>query len=126
MKKYLATAIALITLSACGTKTVVVEKSPDTTKSPVVTNPPMSSEDIYIENVLSEYPGLLNKFGRQWIIDYATTTCDSIDQGMTLTDLLNMTTASGVDASMIGFLTGEAIRNFCPRNQWFIDAATNA
>lgn len=127
MKKVIAISLLSLSLGACGTRTVVVEKVSPTipqTEAPPITE--AYGVDNYIANVVARYPNLLNNLGRQWLINYANTTCDSIDSGMTLSDLADMSVSNNVDASMVGFLTGEAIRNFCPRNQWFIDAAANA
>jgi hypothetical protein len=84
---------------------------------------PSNGENIYIRNIVDQYPGLLNKFGKPWLIDFAKTVCTEIDNGMTINDLLDMSRTADADAETVGYLTGEAIRNFCPENQWFIDAA---
>lgn len=125
MKKLIIVLASSTLLIGCATKTVVVEKTtvPDTIPA---TDKTSYWEEKYISNVTKMYPNLINNLGRKWLIDYANTTCEEIDNGMTLVDLTEMTVNNNLDVEMIGFLTGEAIRNFCPRNQWFIDAAAQA
>jgi hypothetical protein len=123
MKKLLALSMGIIALSACGTRTVVVEQVIATTTTVYEPLQPSNGENIYIRNIVDQYPGLLNKFGKPWLIDFAKTVCTEIDNGMTINDLLDMSRTADADAETVGYLTGEAIRNFCPENQWFIDAA---
>lgn len=115
--------MGIIALSACGTRTVVVEQVIATTTTVYEPLQPSNGENIYIQNIVDQYPGLLNKFGKPWLIDFAKTVCTEIDNGMTINDLLDMSRTADADAETVGYLTGEAIRNFCPENQWFIDAA---
>jgi hypothetical protein len=125
MKKAIIALLASITLVGCGTtKTVVVERTvPET---PVTTPQAQYGTDNYIANISSEYPHLINNLGKPWLIDFAETVCSSIDDGATLSDFVKMSTQYNIDAGMLGFLLGESIRNFCPSNQWFIDAALAA
>lgn len=125
MKKLLAVSMGLIALSACGTRTVVVEQVIAPTTTAYEPLQPSNGENMYIQNIVNQYPGLLNKFGKPWLIDFAKTVCTEIDNGMTINDLLNMSSTANADSETVGYLTGEAIRNFCPENQWFIDAALN-
>lgn len=121
-------AVALISLSAitvgCGTRTVVVEKAPETTPAPVVTNPPVQTTPIqeYMDSVTAMYPSEVSRMGKKLITDFAYTVCDAIDQGLTVEGLATMAVQNGVDVEFIGFLTGSAIRYICPDNQWFIDS----
>ena len=118
--------IFIFALSACGTKTIVVEKSPDTTQEPVATNAPQSSgtlgEDAYIESVAGEYPEVMQAMGKKWVIEFGYIVCDSIDDGLTFDDLLAATLKTGADSGQIGFMTGAAIMTLCPENKWFIDS----
>lgn len=123
MKRFSLTVLALATLSACGTRTVIVEQVQATTTTQYIAPQQTATEDLYLNNVADMYPNLLNNLGKPWLINFATTICAEVNNGMTIKDLLNMTTQYDIDAEMVGFLTGEAIRNFCPENQWFIDAA---
>jgi len=123
MKKLLAISMSVIALSACGTRTVIVEQVQATTTTQYMAPQQTATEDLYLNNVAGMYPNLINNLGKPWLINFATTICAEVNNGMTIKDLLNMTTQYDIDAEMVGFLTGEAIRNFCPENQWFIDAA---
>ena len=127
MKKIaLATISAALLLSACGTKTVVVEVEATTTTTEYVAPEPQYGTENYISNVISLYPGLLNSMGRPKLIEFADLICQEIDNGLSFNGLAQMGIRSQIDLEMLGFLTGEAIRNFCPHNQWFIDSALNA
>lgn len=130
MKKIMTVCAISALLVGCGTKTVVVERTTTTDAGVQQTAPERNDTqygvDNYINNVVAKYPGLINSLGRNWLVQYANTTCESIDDGLTLTGLAEMALGYNLDVEMIGFLTGEAIRNFCPRNQWFIDAAAQA
>lgn len=122
--------VALISLSAimvgCGTKTVVVEKAPDTTPAPVITNPPPKASPIqeYMDSITVMYPSEVARMGEKLITDFAYTVCDAIDNGLTVEGLALMAMQNDVDVEFIGFLTGAAIRHICPDNQWFVDSIT--
>lgn len=122
MKKIFAiSAICLpLVLSSCGTKTIIVEATTTTTEAPAV-----SAEDAYFDVVLGSYPDVVNRNGRQWVIEFGNIVCDEIDNGMTLNQLLGMVGAD-VDGALVGFMVRHAIIELCPRNQWFLDAAANA
>ena len=123
MKKALAIALVGISLAGCGTKTIIVEA---TTTTVPVTQPPVSNEDTFFQNVMNNYPTLVANQGRAWVIDFGHTLCSEIDGGMTFGQLAQMGSSANVDLEMLGYITGEAIRNLCPRNQWFIDTASSA
>lgn len=122
MKKIIiSSAIAFsLVLSSCGTKTIIVEATTTTTTSPA-----KSAEDSYFDVVLDNYPDVVNRNGRQWVIEFGNITCGAIDDGMTLNQLLGMV-GSNVDGALVGFMVRHAILEICPRNQWFLDAASNA
>lgn len=123
MKKLLlaaAVAFPLILSSCGGTKTVIVEATTTTTEAPA-----RSAEDSYFDVVLENYPEVVNRNGRQWVIEFGNITCGAIDDGMTLNQLLGMV-GSNVDGALVGFMVRHAILEICPRNQWFLDAAAQA
>lgn len=124
MKKLaIITAVAIpMLLASCGTKTIVVEA---TTTTVEVTVPAASPEDVYFSIVLDNYPYIVNRNGRQWVVEFGNAACDAIDEGMTLEGLLNMLDAN-TDGELVGFMVRHAILELCPRNQWFLDAAANA
>ena len=126
MKKAIIIALAGISLAGCGTKTIVVQQTVPPKVSVPVTQAPMSDEDTFFQNVMNEYPTIVANAGRQWVIDLGNTLCDSIDEGMSFAGLAQMGSNANVDLEMLGYITGEAIRNLCPRNQWFIDSALSS
>jgi hypothetical protein len=60
------------------------------------------------------------------VLNLGLLTCETIDEGSTLADFVQMAEDTGVDAGFIGALIREAVENFCPQNQWFIDSALNS
>lgn len=126
MKKALLALTSVIALGACTTERIV-ERVPDT-PPPAITTPlvPSASEKeaLYMESIASEFPSVVNKFGKEFVLNFGYTVCEEIDRGMTIEDLLQMTSAYDVDPEMVGYMVGQAIRIFCPENQWFIDGAT--
>ena len=126
MKKILILAIAsAAVISACGTKTVIREVAATTTTVPETMYDEYGT-DVYIEHIASEYPHLINNLGKPWLITFGQNVCVSIDGGTTVNDFIEMAGNYNIDAGMLGYLLGESIRNFCPENQWFIDAALGA
>ena len=127
MKKLLATSIAVIALSACGeTKTIIVEKAPDTTVRTTVTPSYGGSEQNFIDGIVSDFPAEVSNLGKTKILQMGRLVCQSIDEGATVADFANLAVESNVDGGFIGSLIREAVENFCPENQWFITSALNA
>lgn len=114
-------------LASCAGETIVVEKVVEaTTTTQYVAPEPEYGAENYISNIISMYPSLLNSMGRPKLVEFAELICTEIDNGLSFNGLAEMGLRNDVDLEMLGFLTGEAIRNFCPRNQWFIDSALSA
>lgn len=107
-------------LSACGTKTVIVEATTTTTEAPS-----KSAEESYFDIIRNAHPDVVNRNGRKWVIDFGNVVCEEIDNGMTLNQLLGMVSGD-VDGALVGFMVRHAILEICPRNQWFLDAAADA
>ena len=122
MKKTLLALTCTLALGACTTERIV-ERVP-------VTAPAQSSlsdkETLYLESVASEFPNVVNSLGKNFVLNFGYSSCEDIDKGMTLDDLFNMTKSSGADPGAVGYMVGEAIRIFCPDNQWFLDGAESA
>lgn len=125
-KKILFVAAASLFFGGCGTKTVVIERKPDTTavQQPVITsNTYKDSETLYIEAVSSRYPTEVSSMGKKMVIDFGHLVCNAIDNGLTVEQLALMADSNNVDVEMVGYLTGAAISYLCPENQWFVDSA---
>lgn len=128
MKKLLITATAtVIALSACTTERVIeVEKTTPTTQYVAPVTTPADKELTFINNLTADFPGEVSTLGKVKVLELGYLMCDAIDDGTTLNDLVAMASRTGVDAAFIGALVRESVHNFCPENQWFIDAALNA
>ena len=128
MKRILLVTFASLALVGCGTKTIVVQEPAPTTKAPTITQAPevLNPEQKFLEGVTADYPREVSILGKTKTIEFGKLMCQAIDEGTTLNDLVRMSTAYDVDAGFIGSVIREAVHNFCPENQWFIDSALNA
>lgn len=126
MKKLLALSITSIVLSACGTKTIVVEKAPTATVKITTVAPYVGSEQNYIDGLVDDYPSQVAVLGKTKIVQMGHLVCQAIDEGATLADFANLAVQNDVDAGFIGSMIREAVENFCPENKWFITSALNA
>lgn len=128
MKKLLGLSIAVIFLSACGTKTIVVEKAPDTTLASIQDTVQSSSEreQNFLNGLTYDHPTEVSRLGKTSVLELGRLTCGTIDEGTTLSDFVQMAGRTGVSPEFIGSLIREAVENFCPENQWFIDSALNS
>lgn len=128
MKKLLAIAVLSLGLSACGTRTVVVEKEPETTTAPVEQAPQSSydREQNFLDGLTYDHPTEVARLGKTGVLELGRLTCGTIDEGSTIADFVDMANRTGVSPEFIGSLIREAVENFCPENQWFIDSALNS
>jgi hypothetical protein len=128
MKKLLAIAILTIGVSACGTRTVVVEQAPAPTSAPVQQDSFQSSserDENFLNGLTYDHPSEVSRLGKTGTLELGHLTCGTIDEGATLADFVQMANKTGVSPEFIGSLIREAVENFCPENQWFIDSALN-
>ena len=124
-KKLIPVLLAAIALGACTTERVVeVERTTPTTE--YIAPAPIDPETNFIEGLTADYPSEVSRLGKVGTIDLGRLACQAIDEGSTLSDFVAMAQRTGVDAGFIGALIREAVENFCPENQWFIDSALNA
>lgn len=127
MKK-LIIAVSVIFLSACTTERVVIERVQETTTT-VQTNESSQDEyfeDQYLQGVTGDFPSEIARLGKVKAIQLGYYVCQAIDEGTTIQELVDITMESSVDPGFIGSVIREAVHNFCPNNQWFIDSALNA
>jgi hypothetical protein len=127
MKKLLLALIPVIALGACTTERIV-ERVPATvasTQAPYTDNSSYAEQN-FIEGLTADHPTEVTNLGKTSVIELGRLTCGTIDEGSTLSDFVEMANDTGVSAEFIGSLIREAVENFCPENQWFIDAALNA
>ena len=139
MKKIIIATSILLTLTACGSKTVYVTStevpnSPETTvkvvkttDAPIATaapEPVYSTEDEFIYDIETSYGSYISVSDQQ-MIETGYATCDSLWSGSTGYDVLNsiVSSADG-DADIEDFLTSvvaSAVINFCPDQQYKFD-----
>lgn len=127
MKNLITIIAAGVFLSACGTRTVVVEQTPTPTAAPVQDAPQSSSEreENFLNGLTYDHPTEVSRLGKTSVLELGRLTCGTIDEGATLADFVKMANQTGVSPEFIGSLIREAVENFCPENQWFIDSALN-
>jgi hypothetical protein len=129
MKKALLTLLASVALVSCGTTagtTAIQEETPVATLPPVTVPSPLDKETNFLNGLTADFPTQVTNLGKADTVELGKLMCEAINEGTTLQDLLNMSYRLDVDAGFIGALVREAVENFCPENQWFIDAALNA
>ncbi len=129
MKKLLALSIGAIVLSSCGTRTIVVEKQPEVTVPAPIQDAPQSSferEQNFLDGLTSDHPTEVSRLGKASVLELGQLTCEAIDEGTTISDFVKMAGNTGASPEFIGSLIREAVENFCPENQWFIDSALNS
>jgi hypothetical protein len=119
--------LMIFVLGACTTERIVeVEKTTPTTAYVAPSPSPMDAELNFINGLTADFPREVTNLGKVKTLELGRLMCQAIDEGTTLKDLLNMSRNLNVDAGFIGAVVREAVSNFCPENQWFIDAALNA
>lgn len=132
MKKIITiTSIALL-LAACGGTTIIKEVAPTTTEVvettveqtvPPTTEVKLAPDQQFISDLMLEYSWIVNKMGRVNLVKLGETICAAIDEGMSFTQYLDMLIKQDIDMGAGGALLRESIENFCPKEQWFLDAA---
>ena len=128
MKKLLALTVLTLGVSACGTRTIVVEQVPAVT-SPQIQDAPQSSSERdqnFLNGLTYDHPAEVSRLGKANVLELGRLTCQTIDEGSTINDFLDMSKQTGASAEFMGSLIREAVENFCPENQWFIDSALNS
>jgi len=126
MKNIIAIATISVALAGCGTRTVVVEQQPAPTNPPITAPSATDKEQNFLNGMTSDWPADVSRLGKTAIVDMGHLACGAIDEGATISDFAAMAERSDVDGGFIGSLIREAVENFCPENQWFIDSALNA
>ena len=136
MKKIIIATSILLTLTACGSKTVYVTstEAPDTTvkvvkttDAPIATPAPTQApavwnyEDEFISDIKSSYSKYIFVSDEQ-MIDTGYATCAALRSGSSGYDVLNsiINSADG-DADIEDFLTSvvaSAVINFCPEQEY--------
>ena len=131
--------VALLALTACGSKTVYVtstevpnspettEKVVKTTDAPIATSAPepvYTDEDEFIYDIETSYDKYISVSDEQ-MIETGYATCDALWSGSTGYDVLTsiISSANG-DADIEDFLTSvvaSAVINFCPDQQYKFD-----
>jgi hypothetical protein len=136
MKKIIIATSILLTLTACGSKTVYVTstEAPDTTvkvvkttDAPIATPAPTQApavwndQDEFISDIKSSYSKYISVSDEQ-MIDTGYATCAALRTGSSGYDVLNsiINSADG-DADIEDFLTSvvaSAVINFCPEQEY--------
>lgn len=124
MKKTLLALTSVVALGACTTERVIERVPVEATQAPYVDNSSYGDQN-FIDGLTEDYPTEVATLGKVKTIELGKVLCGSIDEGMTIKDLLQMASGYNIDAGFIGALVREAVQNFCPENQWFIDSAVN-
>ena len=120
MKRLVISAIAIATLTGCTVESSDTRDSDVYQPAPRQTVPSKTIDDIYLGLIYGEYP-FVAQMGDRRVIQLAEDICKEIDNGMTVPQLAMMAMEYGVDAEMLGFITGAGISSYCPWNSSFFD-----
>jgi len=120
MKKHVlivSTLAVTLLLASCGDMTQSVE----TTVTPTVeTSPEVNWEvidELNLKEIQKMYPKEYELYGRQGILDLGNSACNSVDYGMTVDGLAELSLDYGVDAGLLGAIFGLWIPTYCPDNE---------
>jgi hypothetical protein len=128
MKKTVIPSLLMIfALGACTTERIVeVEKTTPTTAYVAPSPSPMDAEQNFLNGLTYDHPTEVSRLGKASVLELGRLTCEAIDEGSTVSDFVGMASKTGASPEFIGSLIREAVENFCPENQWFIDSALNS
>ena len=128
MRKATITLLASIALVGCGTTgtTAIQEETPVATLPPVTVPTVVDKEQNFLNGLTYDHPTEVSRLGKASVLELGRLTCEAIDEGSTIGDFVKMAGNTGASPEFIGSLIREAVENFCPENQWFIDSALNA
>jgi hypothetical protein len=128
MRKATITLLASIALVGCGTTgtTAIQEEIPVATLPPVTVPAVVDKEQNFLNGLTYDHPTEVSRLGKASVLELGRLTCEAIDEGSTIGDFVKMAGNTGASPEFIGSLIREAVENFCPENQWFIDSALNA
>jgi predicted small lipoprotein YifL len=128
MKKIIIATSILLTLTACGSKTVYVTdtevpNSPEktttvvkTTDAPIATpapEPVYTEEDEFIYDIESNYSGTIY-VGRDQMIETGRVVCQSLLDGMSGQEVVWAIENAGGDLEFVQLVALSAVANFCP------------
>lgn len=100
MKKTLALVMMVVTLTACGSK-----------EPPPIDQPQISAEQEFLYDLDTHGPEELKFVPDEQKIKLARQICESLDNGVSLTEILRLG-----DMKTTGALTAAAVVNFCPHH----------
>ena len=128
MKKIIIATSILLTLTACGSKTVYVTStevpnSPETTTTvvkttdaPIATSgpePAYTEEDEFIYDIESNYSGTIY-VGRDQMIETGRLVCESLLDGMSGQEVVWAIENAGGELEFVQLVALSAVANFCP------------
>lgn len=115
MKKLLALSLIAVSLSACGTQTIIREIAPSTTDAPYVA-PVTNKYDDYYAHVLKN-SGQANTEPKADVIEFGDLVCQALDAGNSVqkvVKLLNGYAESNSDIELYAAIITGAVMYLCP------------
>jgi hypothetical protein len=74
-------------------------------------------DELNLKEIQKRYPKEYELYGRQGILDLGNSACNSVDYGMTVDGLVELSLDYGVDAGLLGEIFGLWIPAYCPENE---------
>ena len=136
MKKYIFLTSTLLSLTACGTTTVIREIAPSTTESPkqtvVVTVPvevpvqkPNNKYDDYLDHVLNNSGQANTSWTESKLIEFGDIVCSSLDSGTSISRVVSIMESNSVTNSdtelLVSILVG-SVTYLCPEYAYDLKA----
>jgi hypothetical protein len=128
MKKIIFTALAVLSLAACGRTTVkeVLVTTPEPTPTPI-TAEDMNKFDSYL-NFLYDNSAQARSWSEDDLLKFGTVVCESFDNGASLdtvvTTMSNYSTGK-YDTELFAAVISGAVTNLCPEWKSYVAAASS-
>ena len=125
MKKIILSALAVLSLTACGKETIreVLVTTPEPPPTPITTED-MNKYDNYLITV-TENAAQAREWDEADLLEFGTVVCESFDNGATLDTVLNTMSdySSGkYDDELFAAVIGSAVMHLCPEWQAYVTA----
>lgn len=121
MKRVIGMIAVAVTMAGCVPQTNEDTWAATTETTEAANSNPSSpwsdDESLFLTLMATEYPEVIGRFGNEFLLDYAYTLCDAVDQGTTWSDILGWSAQYGVDVEMISYMSAASVTIFCPENE---------
>ena len=114
-------------LVGCTVERTIVQEAKPTTTAPPTTQAGYDEEEMYIDAIYSIYDGPIYSSDRE-LLETGYITCDALDAGQTideLLDVINDAASSADTADLLTSIAASAIAWLCPWHRDLVESAGN-